>query len=477
MSQQKRKRKAGQQGKAPVTVCSLTVNPRPLSAQQRAFVLLRRCFLLRNLDKVRDWRDQQKDRMKQVQLQQNQHQNAGRSRRFIARPGPDQPDIKPTEPTVPLPAIEHASPPPKKQSQVVSSPVDPPGVCMTMETAPDENEEVVRCLCRLYDDEGLMVQCERCETWQHNDCLGPERSKLAVDAEHYICPACAGELIRPDDLNIILEPQPENPQEGQTYYLSLYYKDLQVRQGDIVYVLRDHDSADSERVLWSCVPDSTELPSPRPPHHLPAHMQLAKLDIFQIERLWIDETGKRYVYGHHFYKPHETFHEPSRKFYVNEVLSSPIYEAIPLWAVAGRCWVLDPVTFCKGRPADAIEEHVYICEYRIDRSARLFSKNSRSKFPICLRSFAFKCFVTRLKPQRTYQPHGAPPANGRKPLESPAVAAAAADKNLQKNETKVKSKSKGKKSGIEPLATAAAPPKVAQKPFKVFQSSFLEFSN
>lgn len=52
----------------------------------------------------------------------------------------------------------------------------------------------------------------------------------------------------------------------------------------------------------------------------------------------------------------------------------PIYEQIPVWAVAGRCWVLDPATFCKGRPCDAVEQHVYICEYRVDKTARLFAK-------------------------------------------------------------------------------------------------------
>ena len=467
-NQQKRKRKTGQQGKTPLAVCSLSINPRPLSSQQRAFVLLRRCFLLRNLDKVRDWRDQQKDRMKQAQLQQNQQQNAGRSRRFISRPSLDQSETK--EPAaVSSPSIDEASPSASqiKEQRVDPPIIEPPGVCMTMEQAPDENEEVVRCRCRLFDDEGLMVQCERCETWQHSDCFGPEKSKIALEAEHYICHACAGEVLHRNDLNIVLEPQPENPPEGQTYYLSLTHKDMQVRQGDCVYVLRDHDSADSERTLWSCVFDSADLPTPRPPHHLPPHLQLAKLDIFQIERMWIDETGKRFVWGHHFFRPHETFHEPSRKFFVNEVLVSPIYESIPLWAVFGRCWVLDPVTFCKGRPADAIEEHVYICEYRIDRGARLFTKMSRSKFPLCLRSFAFKSFVTKLKPQRTYQPHGAPPPNGRKPIEFSTAAATPSADSLKKSDIKTKIKNKVNKTEVHPPQTSAPPSKTAQKQTKV----------
>lgn len=54
------------------------------------------------------------------------------------------------------------------------------------------------------------------------------------------------------------------------------------------------------------------------------------------------------MFGHHYLRPHETYHEPTRKFYVNEVVCAPLYEAVPCDLVAERCWVLDPHTFCKG---------------------------------------------------------------------------------------------------------------------------------
>lgn len=416
LSLQKRKRKTQLQGKTSLTICSSSINLRPLSTQQRAFVLQHRCFLLRNLDKVRDWRDRQKDRIK---LAKQQHQMVGRTRRFISRP-----NLDPLEKDL----VIRENPPVDLDKP--SKPVADLQMLPTDESNCN-GEEIVRCRCRLFDDEGLMVQCERCETWQHSDCLGSENAKAALDAEHYVCHACEGVPLRHDDLKIVLVPQPENSPEGLTFYLSLYYKDLHLRQGDFVYVLRDHDTPDSEKTLWSGINEAD--PIPRPPHHLPTHV---KLDIFQIERMWIDENGKQFVYGHHFFRPHDTFHEPSRKFFVNEVFHSPIYEAIPIWAVAGRCWVLDPTTFCKGRPIDAVEEHVYICEFRVDRTARLFSKNARSKFPICTRRFAFKSFVTRLKPQRTFQPHGAPPSNSRKSTESPA------GKPLSKSEKSAKEKVK-----------------------------------
>lgn len=80
----------------------------------------------------------------------------------------------------------------------------------------------------------------------------------------------------------------------------------------------------------------------------------------------------------------------------------PLYEIVPLDLLMGYCWVLDLNTYCKGRPVGAAEEHVYICEYRVDKTAHLFTKISKSKYPVCTKSYAFEMFDTRLKPQRTY---------------------------------------------------------------------------
>lgn len=83
----------------------------------------------------------------------------------------------------------------------------------------------------------------------------------------------------------------------------------------------------------------------------------------------------------------------------------PLYEAVPVELVISHCWVMDINTYCKGRPIGAPEEHIYVCEYRVDKSAKMFSKISKSKFPICTKSFAFEKFETRLKISRTYCPH------------------------------------------------------------------------
>jgi len=132
------------------------------------------------------------------------------------------------------------------------------------------------------------------------------------------------------------------------------------------------------------------------------------MDIFRVERLWINEVGKMFAFGYHYLRPHETFHEPTRRFFDNEVFRVPLYEVLPLDTIWRQCWVMDPVSFGRGRPNGAEEEHVYICEYRVDKTARLFNKISKPKYPVCTKFYAFTDFDLRLKVTRAYTPHEVP---------------------------------------------------------------------
>lgn len=60
------------------------------------------------------------------------------------------------------------------------------------------------------------------------------------------------------------------------------------------------------------------------------------------------QRGERFAFGHHYFRPHETHHSPSRRFYQNELFRMPLYEIIPLEAVVATCCVLDLYTYCKG---------------------------------------------------------------------------------------------------------------------------------
>ncbi|XP_014480309.1 PREDICTED: histone-lysine N-methyltransferase ash1 [Dinoponera quadriceps] len=242
-------------------------------------------------------------------------------------------------------------------------------------------EDVIRCICGLHRDEGLMIQCERCLVWQHCDCV-----KADTSIESYLCERCQPREV---DLEIPLEVEVsmdcDDEEKGKKHYVTLLRGDLQLRQGDTVYVLRDTPEKHTYKTIQK--PDYEQM------------------DIFRIERLWKNAAGERFVFGHHYLRPHETYHEPSRKFYVNEVVCAPLYEAVPCDLVAERCWVLDPHTFCKGRPVGSTPEHTYVCEYRVDRAARLFTKVSRARHQVCTKPYAFETFPQRIKHYRTYLPH------------------------------------------------------------------------
>ncbi|XP_052100280.1 histone-lysine N-methyltransferase ASH1L-like isoform X2 [Mytilus californianus] len=255
----------------------------------------------------------------------------------------------------------------------------------------EDEEEVIRCVCGIFRDEGLMIQCEKCFIWQHCDCM-----KVKGDVENYLCELCNP---RPVSKEIIADPQPEDGTPGWTYYMTLMRDELQVRVGDCVYVLRD-------------VPMSKDISvdSIKTSYKLVAEIGHDKLEIFRIERLWKDGNQNKFAFGHNFYHPHETFHEPSRKFFPNEVFRMPLYEMIPLETIIGSCCVMDLNTYCKGRPKVMREQDIYVCEYRLDKTAHLFYKISKHPYAINTKSYCFDKFPQRLNPKRTYSPHEVPEA-------------------------------------------------------------------
>ncbi|RVE67214.1 hypothetical protein OJAV_G00115150 [Oryzias javanicus] len=253
--------------------------------------------------------------------------------------------------------------------------------------AHDKDDDVIRCICGMYKDEGLMIQCEKCMVWQHFDCM-----RLEAEVEHYLCEQCDP---RPVEREVPMIPQPSYAQAGSIYYICLLRDELLLHQGDCVYLMRD-----SRR--------SPEGQPVRQSYRLLSHVNRDKLDIFRIEKLWKNEKGERFAFGHHYFRPHETHHSPSRRFYQNELFRMPLYEIIPLEAVVAPCCVLDLYTYCKGRPKGVKEQDVYICDYRLDKSAHLFYKIHRNRYPVCTKPYAFVHFSKRLAPKRDFSPHYVP---------------------------------------------------------------------
>ncbi|KAG0049687.1 hypothetical protein BGZ83_005491 [Gryganskiella cystojenkinii] len=53
----------------------------------------------------------------------------------------------------------------------------------------EEEEAIIMCVCGTKDDEGAMVQCDKCEVWLHLECL--ELTEEEVPDE-FFCPSCLG---------------------------------------------------------------------------------------------------------------------------------------------------------------------------------------------------------------------------------------------------------------------------------------------
>ncbi|PHZ11711.1 uncharacterized protein RHIMIDRAFT_256000 [Rhizopus microsporus ATCC 52813] len=61
-----------------------------------------------------------------------------------------------------------------------------------------DGNSTTRCICKQSHSAGLMVQCDKCEVWQHCSCMGLQAEKLP---EQYYC-----ELCRPDFHQLIKNP-------------------------------------------------------------------------------------------------------------------------------------------------------------------------------------------------------------------------------------------------------------------------------
>ncbi|XP_041253216.1 histone-lysine N-methyltransferase ASH1L [Onychostruthus taczanowskii] len=147
----------------------------------------------------------------------------------------------------------------------------------------EKDEDVIRCICGLYKDEGLMIQCEKCMVWQHCDCMG-----VNSDVEHYLCEQCEPRAVNRE---VPMIPRPHYAQPGCVYYICLLRDDLLLRQG---------------------------------------------------------------------------------------------------------------------RPKGVKEQDVYICDYRLDKSAHLFYKIHRNRYPVCTKPYAFDHFPKKLTPKRDFSPHYVP---------------------------------------------------------------------
>ncbi len=139
-------------------------------------------------------------------------------------------------------------------------------------------------------------------------------------------------------------------------------------------------------------------------------MTSPEYDILCIERLWIDDYGIGQASGFYYIRPNETFHEPTRKFFPNEVFRFPSSnDPLPISSMVRPCFVFDVNTYCKGKPISDNSSRVllsdmFICDFRVDKAARTFTRVLKSRqFAANTKSYCFDSYVEKLVIKRTYQ--------------------------------------------------------------------------
>ncbi|KAG2225824.1 hypothetical protein INT45_007068 [Circinella minor] len=100
---------------------------------------------------------------------------------------------KPTTRSVTMPQQRHDTSPPSPRQIRTESAVEDEEEEDEEEDEDEEEEEssdgasVTRCLCGQQNNSGLMVQCDKCEVWQHCDCVGLTEQEIP---ELYYCDEC-----------------------------------------------------------------------------------------------------------------------------------------------------------------------------------------------------------------------------------------------------------------------------------------------
>lgn len=132
-------------------------------------------------------------------------------------------------------------------------------------------------------------------------------------------------------------------------------------------------------------------------------------DIFAVERLWFDKRQRAFATGVFYLKSEQIQSDSQRKFYPNEVFRlTSTNESISIDDILRPCYVLDPTTFCKGKPiaeyaSRLIDKELFICEYRLEKNAKNFTRlNNKSKqMPtINTKSYYFDNFIDKLTIKR-----------------------------------------------------------------------------
>lgn len=102
---------------------------------------------------------------------------------------------------------------------------------------------------------------------------------------------------------------------------------------------------------------------------------LEKPIVAQIYRLWQDEAGKKWINACWYYRPEQTIHRVTKRFYRNEVMKTGQYRDHRIDDIVDRCFVMFHTRYHKGRPRGLPPgKEVYVCEARYNEEKFTFNR-------------------------------------------------------------------------------------------------------
>ncbi|ROV90743.1 hypothetical protein VSDG_08303 [Cytospora chrysosperma] len=109
--------------------------------------------------------------------------------------------------------------------------------------------------------------------------------------------------------------------------------------------------------------------------HIRNMNDLQKPIVAQIYRLWQDEAGKKWINACWYYRPEQTVHRVSKRFYKNEVMKTGQYRDHLVEDIVDRCFVMFHTRYHKGRPRGfPPDKEIYVCEARYNEERYTFNR-------------------------------------------------------------------------------------------------------
>lgn len=109
--------------------------------------------------------------------------------------------------------------------------------------------------------------------------------------------------------------------------------------------------------------------------HIRNMNDLEKPIVAQIYRLWQDEAGKKWINTCWYYRPEQTIHRVSKRFYRNEVMKTGQYRDHRIEDIVDRCFVMFHTRYHRGRPRGLpLGKEVYVCEARYNEDKFTFNR-------------------------------------------------------------------------------------------------------